>query len=181
MNQRQLLERLLMAMIGFGLIMLMIPFFSSEEQRTETAYPVMDIDVSGLAPGDTLQLTWDDRPILVLRRTPAMLEGLRRPEQVLADPWSKQSRQPAAAKNVYRSLRPEYLIVESTCDGGTVEYWHAAMLGQRFPQGALVCVGNDSVYDLAGRVLSHMPDKHNLMVPPYQFVEEQVIRLGELP
>ncbi|MGD8743409.1 MAG: hypothetical protein PVH46_08280 [Granulosicoccaceae bacterium] len=181
MKQRQILERLLMAMIGFGLIMFMIPFFSNEEQDTESLYPVVDVDVSGLAPGDTLQLTWDDRPVLVLRRTPAMLEGLRSPGQLLADPWSKHSQQPAAAKNVYRSLVPEYLVVLSPCNEGTVEYRPSAIMEQQYPHGALVCSGTDSIYDLAGRVLEGMPDKHNLAVPVYRVIGDAVLRFGELP
>lgn len=181
MNQRQLLERVLLAMIGFGLIMLMVPFFSGEEEDTGSGYPLMDVDVSRLAPGSAMQIFWMDRPLLVLRRTPAMLESLRRPAQALADPWSKHSQQPGAAKNVYRSLTPEYLVVLAACNKGAVEYRQAELLGLEFPQGALVCRSNRSVYDLAGRVLAAMPEQDNLEVPTYRFVDDTVIRLGELP
>jgi ubiquinol-cytochrome c reductase iron-sulfur subunit len=181
MSQRQILERLLLLMIGFGLVMFMVPFFSDEEQGTEPAYPVMDVDVSRLAPGSAMQLVWVEQPLLVLRRTPAMLEGLRRPTQVLVDPWSKYSQQPDAAKNVYRSVTPEYLVVSAVCNKGTVDYRQPELMGRAYPHGALVCRGNGGVYDLAGRVLDGMPDQNNLEVPAYRFVDDTVIRLGELP
>jgi ubiquinol-cytochrome c reductase iron-sulfur subunit len=48
-------------------------------------------------------------------------------------------------------------------------------------QGGYFCPCHGSRYDLAGRVFSGVPAPFNLPVPPYTFVSDTVVRIGENP
>ena len=48
-------------------------------------------------------------------------------------------------------------------------------------QGGYFCPCHGSRYDLSGRVFQNVPAPYNLPVPPYRFVSDTVIRIGENP
>ena len=181
MSRRQLLERVLIALLGFGLVMVMVPFFVGGEEEQVDSGAQLDVDLSRLPPGKALVLIHEGQALLILHRTPAMLEGLRQPHHPLADPWSQRSQQPAYFGNVYRSQRPDFLVVDARCDGGNVEYRDRNLLGSSFPDGALVCTASNNYYDLAGRVLDGSSSQLNLAVPVYRFLNATTLRIGEAP
>ena len=47
--------------------------------------------------------------------------------------------------------------------------------------GRWFCPCHGSKYDLAGRVFRGVPAPYNLPVPPYRFVTDKIIRIGENP
>jgi ubiquinol-cytochrome c reductase iron-sulfur subunit len=47
--------------------------------------------------------------------------------------------------------------------------------------GGYFCPCHGSKYDLAGRVYSGVPAPYNLPVPPYIFVNDKMLRIGENP
>ena len=47
--------------------------------------------------------------------------------------------------------------------------------------GGYLCPCHGSTYDLAGRVFRGVPALYNLPVPPYRFVTDTTIRIGENP
>ncbi len=47
--------------------------------------------------------------------------------------------------------------------------------------GGYFCPCHGSKYDLAGRVYAGVPAPYNLPVPPYNFVSDTVVRIGENP
>jgi ubiquinol-cytochrome c reductase iron-sulfur subunit len=47
--------------------------------------------------------------------------------------------------------------------------------------GGYFCPCHGSKYDLAGRVYSGVPAPYNLPVPPYNFVSDTTVRIGENP
>ena len=53
-------------------------------------------------------------------------------------------------------------------------------LGASWP-GGYFCPCHGSKYDLAGRVFAGVPAPYNLPVPPYHFVSDTVVRVGENP
>lgn len=71
-----------------------------------------------LEPAQQLTIKWRGKPIWVLRRTEAMLARLKAPafRDQLRDPDSEvASQQPAYARNEFRSIKPEYLVVVGLC------------------------------------------------------------------
>ena len=109
-----------------------------------------------------------------------MLERLKKTAEFLRDPDSEVvEQQPGYAANQYRSVRPEFLVLEGSCthlgcaplaqfDVGPDSSWF----------GGFFCPCHGSRFDLAGRVYKGVPAPTNLRVPPHRFLQENVILLG---
>jgi len=147
----------------------------------------IELDLSRVQPGQQVQLRWRSRPIFVINRTPAALKMLQSPELTaqLADPQSQNLQQPSYAQNWHRSVKPEYGVLVGICT-------HLGCIPSFFPQpsttrptsgwlGGYFCPCHGSKYDLAGRVYAGVPAPYNLPVPPYRFVGDKTIRIGENP
>ena len=115
-----------------------------------------------------------------------MLEELAGLNARLRDPHSKvASQQPAYATNLYRSVRPEYLVALALCTHlGCVPTYRPqiapADLGADW-RGGYFCPCHGSRFDLAGRVYKSVPAPLNLEVPPHRFVGEMAIEIGNDP
>ena len=48
-------------------------------------------------------------------------------------------------------------------------------------QGGFFCPCHGSKYDLSGRVFQGVPAPYDLPVPPYHFVSDTMVRIGENP
>lgn len=54
-------------------------------------------------------------------------------------------------------------------------------IGDREGAYGYFCPCHGSRYDLAGRVFKNVPAPYNLPVPPYRFVKDTLLRVGENP
>src|SRR3546814_1725280 len=73
-------------------------------------------DISSLAEGQQLVLKWRGSPVYVARRSKAMLDMLPSMDKLLADPASANAdQQPEYAKNEWRSIKPEILVLVAVC------------------------------------------------------------------
>lgn len=169
---------------GAGLAASALPFVvslaPSERSRAE-AGPV-DVDLQGLHAGVLKTVEWRGKPVFVFARSPAMLETLRRHDELLADPDSRRSEQPAYATNVHRSARPDIAVLEGLCTHlGCIPSFRPAPaspdIGASWP-GGFFCPCHGSKFDLAGRVFRNVPAPTNLAVPPYRFVDDTLLRIG---
>lgn len=146
----------------------------------------IDVDISKIAPGQQIVVLWRSRPIFIMHRTPEelkQLEGGKGAEQ-LRDPNSQALQQADYAKNWHRSIKPEILVLVGICT-------HLGCIPSFAPQpgntpvenwdGGYFCPCHGSKYDLSGRVFAGVPAPYNLPVPPYTFVSDTVIRIGENP
>ena len=69
-------------------------------------------DCSKLEPGQQITVKWRGKPVWLLRRTPEMLATLPTLDGELRDPGSAGvTQQPGYARNPYRSIRPEYMVM----------------------------------------------------------------------
>jgi ubiquinol-cytochrome c reductase iron-sulfur subunit len=101
----------------------------------------------------------------------------------LRDPESKQEQQPQYAQNVYRSIKPEYLVLIGICTHlGCSPLFRpevaSADLGPEW-KGGFYCPCHGSRFDLAGRVYKNVPAPTNLVVPSYRFEGENQLVIGE--
>ncbi len=135
------------------------------------------INLGNLALGQSLKIDVMHQPIIILHRTSAQLQRLAEVDAHLADPASIQSQQPEFAKNRFRSMYPQFLIVNTTCThlGCVVKQVsaedapsHAGNEG--LPEGFFACPCHAAKFDLAGRVLKGMSAPTNLVVPNYKFI-----------
>ena len=145
----------------------------------------VDLDVSKIGEGQQVMIRWRQRPIFVFRRSKQTLDSLQSKEMVgqLADPNSEQLQQPPYAANWHRSLKPEFGVLVGICT-------HLGCIPLFYPSasattpvsnwlGGYFCPCHGSKYDAAGRVYSGVPAPYNLPVPPYRFVNDKTLRVGE--
>ncbi|HEY5666968.1 MAG TPA: ubiquinol-cytochrome c reductase iron-sulfur subunit [Gammaproteobacteria bacterium] len=170
---------------GAGAAATAVPFVSSfkPSARAQALGAPVQRDISRLEPGAMVRVEWRGRVIFIVRRTEAMLAKLGELAGLLADPNSENvEQQPEYAANEFRSIKPEYLVVEGVCTHfgcAPVARFELgpADLGADWP-GGFFCPCHGSKFDLAGRVFSSVPAPTNLVVPPHRFVNETMILIG---
>ncbi len=162
-----------------------VPFVKSwnPSAKAKAAGAPVKVDISKLEPGGRIIAEWRSKPVWVVRRTEESLAALAKIEENLRDPASEQEQQPGYAKNEYRSLRPEILVLIGLCThlGCSPTYRPevgAADLGGDSWMGGFFCPCHGSKFDLAGRVYKSVPAPTNLEVPPYSFESDNVIVVG---
>lgn len=185
-DRRHLLSFIIAIMAGIGVVAGTIPFSVSlmptSETLAKTTHPV-EVDLSHLAPGESMVVAWQNKPIWIIRRTQTMLDNLPNIHSLLRDPNSFIPQQPKYAQNEYRSLNPEYLILIGLCTHLGCSPQFKPLLGElnrKWP-GGFYCPCHGSKFDLAGRVMIGVPAPTNLKVPPYRFLNEHTVLIGEDP
>ncbi len=162
-----------------------VPFVASfkPSARAQALGAPVEIDISKLDEGSMVRVSWRGRPIWVLRRSPEMLERLNKMQDMLADPESDSSDQPSYAKNEFRAIKPEILVLVGNCTHlgcAPIERFDVSPedLGEDW-MGGFYCPCHESKFDLSGRVFAGVPAPTNLVVPPYRYVGENLILIGD--
>lgn len=169
-----------------GAAMTAVPFLASWQPsaRAKALGAPVEQDISRLEPGAIVKVNWRGQAIFIVRRTPQMMETLSNPALVaqLRDPNSEVSEQPEYAKNEARALNPDVLVMVGVCTHlgcaplGRFDP-NDAELGADWP-GGFYCPCHGSKFDLSGRVFKDVPAPTNLKIPPYRFVNENVVQIG---
>tara|TARA_R110001606_G_C15404705_1_gene654307 strand:- start:37409 stop:38005 length:597 start_codon:yes stop_codon:yes gene_type:complete len=188
LNRRRLLVAAGTVIGGAGITAVAMPFIFSmnPSARAYSAAAPIDVDFSKLEPGQQITVEWRSKPVWILRRTKQNLEDLQSDtlRKKLLDPDSAEtSQQPGYAQNGYRSREAEYLVVIGICTHlGCVPTFRP----DRAPDdlgpdwiGGYYCPCHGSRYDFAGRVFKNVPAPTNLVIPPYQFISDTRVRVGE--
>jgi ubiquinol-cytochrome c reductase iron-sulfur subunit len=169
-----------------GLGMAAVPFalsFKPNAKAQALGAPVQ-VDIGKLDEGQMVRSMWRGKPVWVLKRSPDMLERMHESGAKLADPDSEvETQQPAYAQNADRALKPEILVVLGVCTHlgcAPLERFDIAPadLGPDWV-GGFYCPCHGSKFDLAGRVYAGVPAPTNLVVPPYRFLSETLILVGD--
>jgi ubiquinol-cytochrome c reductase iron-sulfur subunit len=162
-----------------------VPFLASmwPSERAKAAGAPVEAEIGSLQPGELRVFEWRGKPVWVMRRTKEMLDSLKADEAGLTDPASKHSEQPKYATNEFRSAKPEYMVVTGVCThlGCSPQLKPAeakAEMGADWP-GGFYCPCHGSKFDYAGRVFRGSPAPTNLVVPPYTFVSDASLMIGE--
>ena len=170
---------------GAGVIATAIPFIStlSPSAKTRAIGAPIEVDISQLQPAQRMIVKWQGKPVWILRRDETTLNALETLDAELKDPKSDVRQQPEYAKNEYRSVKPEYLVVIGLCThlGCSPNYFTAEEQQDLGPdwKGGFWCPCHGSRFDMAGRVFKGVPAPANLLVPPYKFISATVIRIGD--
>jgi len=162
-----------------------VPFAWSmwPSERAKAAGAPVEADISAIAPGEMQVVEWRGKPVWILRRTTEMLDSVKKAEPLVTDPASKDSVQPAYAKNDVRAAKPEYLVLIGICShlGCSPQFKGAeakAEMGADW-QGGFLCPCHGSKFDLAGRVYRGAPAPINLEVPEYTYLSDTRLLIGE--
>ncbi|PKO55445.1 MAG: ubiquinol-cytochrome c reductase iron-sulfur subunit [Betaproteobacteria bacterium HGW-Betaproteobacteria-21] len=182
-------RRLLIATSGVGVIAAAataVPFVASltPSERARAAGAPVEADVSALAAGEMMTVEWRGKPVWILRRTAEMMSSLDGHDARLADPESNEPQQPDYASNRHRSVNPEFLVVIGICThlgcSPSEKFTEGAAsgMGEDWP-GGFFCPCHGSIFDLSGRVFRGQPAPTNLEVPPYKWLSDSVVLIGE--
>ena len=130
----------------------------------------VDVDVSGIAVGESVTKLWKGKPVFIRHRTEEEIAAARGIDGEMA-----RLRDPEL--DTERVLRSEWLVVVGVCP-------HLGCIpkGQtdKEPRGKYngwFCACHGTQYDTSGRLMEG-PGPGNLVVPPYHFVSDKVIRIG---
>ena len=166
-----------------GAAMFAVPFIASlkPSMRAQAAGAPVEVPIGAMQPGEMLRVIWRGKVVFVLRRSEEMLARL--PENVpnLRDPDSAEAdQQPEYAVNDTRSVRAEYLVIEGVCTHlGCAPITDFPVRPAEDWYGGFFCPCHGSKFDLAGRVFAGVPAQTNLKVPPYRFVRDDLIIIGQ--
>ena len=160
-----------------------VPFLSSlkPSARAQALGAPVEVPIGSLQPGEMIRVLWRGKLVFVLRRTEAMLGRLPDNDANLRDPESAVvEQQPEYAANEYRSVKPEYLVIEGSCTHlGCAPIEDFDLRPADEWGGGFFCPCHGSKFDLAGRVFKSVPAPTNLRVPPYRFVNDDLILIGQ--
>lgn len=168
------------AVAAVGAVAAAVPFVKSWQpsDRALNAGAPVKIDISKLEEGGRLIVEWRGQPVWVVSRSKHVLDGLSKVESELRDPECEVNHQPEYAKNAWRSIRPEILVMVGICThlGCSPSYLPepSAML----EDGGYFCACHGSKYDPSGRVYKGMPAPSNMVVPPHSYLSDTVIIVG---
>ena len=122
-----------------------------------------EVDISQIEPGKSITVLWRGKPVFIKRRTPeeisdakkVNLEDLKHPE-----------------KDEDRVKKEEWLVMLGICT-----HLGCVPLSDKGEYNGWFCPCHGSHYDTSGRIRKG-PAPLNLEVPPYDFVSEEIIKIG---
>ena len=184
-SKRQFLTSALTVVGAVGTGYLAVPFLAQMQPSVKAmaAGAPVEVDISKMEPGQLLRVAWRGKPVWILMRTPEVLATLKTLENELRDPMSEESIQPDYSKNLYRSIKPEIFVAIGICThlGCSPTFrpeLAPADLGEKW-KGGFFCPCHGSWFDLAGRVYRGVPAPTNLEIPPYRYVTDTQLIIGE--
>ena len=156
-------------------------------ERAKAAGAPVEVDISGLVPGEMKTVEWRGKPVWILKRSPEMVASLKKTDAQVADPNSERKPDeltPEYARNEYRSIKPEVLVAVGICShlGCSPSSKFQAGAQPSLPddwRGGFLCPCHGSTFDLAGRVFKNKPAPDNLQVPRHMYLSDTKLVIGK--
>ncbi len=161
-----------------------VPFVAMmlpSEKAKAMGAPV-EADISALAPGEMQIIEWRGKPVWIVRRTKEMLESITKSAANVTDPKSEVPQQPDYATNEFRAIKDEFAVLVGVCThlgcSPQIKAGGSGEMGADWA-GGFYCPCHGSKFDYAGRVYKGAPAPINLQVPPYTYLSETKILIGD--
>jgi len=162
-----------------------VPFAASwlPSERAKAGGAPVVADIGTLEPGQIMTVEWRSKPVWIVRRSKEMLATLPLVDKLVSDPHSDVPQQPEYAKNEWRSIKPDILVLVGICThlGCSPEaepMGNKAQMGAGW-EGGWLCPCHGSKFDLAGRVYKGSPAPINLEVPKYTYLSDTRLLIGD--
>lgn len=128
----------------------------------------MEVDLAPIAEGQAITIMWRGTPVFIRHRTEQEVQEARTVDlSDLPDPATDES----------RVIQPQWLVMIGVCTHlGCIPLGQKAT-DNRGEYGGWFCPCHGSHYDESGRIRKG-PAPTNLPIPPYEFVEDTLIRIG---
>ena len=164
----------------------LVSTFQPSEKAKAAGAPV-EVDIAGMAPGEMRTVEWRGNPVWILKRSPEMVESLKKTNGAVADPKSERSPDqltPEYARNEHRSIKPELLVAVGICSHLGCSPTSKLTPGAQpnLPNdwtGGFLCPCHGSTFDMAGRVFKNVPAPDNLKVPRHMFLSDTTLIIGK--
>ncbi len=145
------------------------PMVNSMNPAKDTlALATVEVDISNIAKGESKTIMWRGKPVFVRHRTEKEIEMAQSVDvQSLTDKQADKE----------RIQRPEWLITIGVCTHLGCVPVGQKMTDTRGDYGGWFCPCHGSHYDTSGRIRKG-PAPKNLVVPPYEFVNDTTIKIG---
>lgn len=164
----------------------LVSTFQPSEKAKAAGAPV-EVDIAGMVPGEMKTVEWRGNPVWILKRSPEMVDSLKKTDGAVADPKSERAPDeltPEYARNEYRSRKPELLVAVGICShlGCSPTTKLAPGAQPNLPDdwaGGFLCPCHGSTFDLAGRVFKNKPAPDNLKVPRHMFLSDTTLVIGK--
>lgn len=155
-DRRDFLGMTTAAVGAFGVGAACVPFVQSMNPSSDVlAKATSEVDLSGIAVGETKTVAWQGKPVFVVHRTAQQIEAAKN---------SQGGKNPEADDK--RVKQPEWLIVLGVCT-------HLGCVPLRNEDGWL-CPCHGSKYDHSARIIEG-PAPRNLDVPPYSIEGSKLV------
>lgn len=172
--------------VGLGATGALVSTFQPSERAKAAGAPV-EVDISTLQPGEMRTVEWRGKPVWILKRTPDMVESLKKTDGAVADPKSERTPDlltPEYARNQYRSIKPEILVAVGICShlGCSPSSKFQTGAQPSLPDdwaGGFLCPCHGSTFDMAGRVFKNKPAPDNLEVPRHMYLGDAKLVIGK--
>ena len=147
------------------------PFVDSMNPAKDTlADATKDVDLRTIPVGSAITVVWQGKPVFIRHRTAKEIEEAKASDnQPMPDPELDK----------VRAERPEWLVVIGICT-----HLGCVPLGQKPTEtkgeyDGWLCPCHGSQFDTSGRIRKG-PAPTNLAIPPYKFLNDTTIRIGEV-
>jgi ubiquinol-cytochrome c reductase iron-sulfur subunit len=144
------------------------PFISSmaPDAQTIAAGAPIEVDLTPIAEGQIVKVFWRGKLVFVRNRTKAEIDAARNVDiNSLRDPQADQAR--------VKEGKDQWLVVYGNCT-----HLGCVPLGNQGEYHGWFCPCHGSVFDTSGRIRQG-PAPINLPIPPYTFVSDTKIRIGD--
>ena len=156
---------------GVGAVAVALPLVNQMSPSADVlALASTEVDISKIAPGQSIKTSWRKQPIFVRNLTPAEIKAANAVDvSTLRDPQSLADRTKPGKEN--------WLITLGVCT-----HLGCIPLGtgegeNKGPFGGYFCPCHGSAYDTAARIRQG-PAPLNLQVPDYEFTSPTVVTIG---
>ncbi|MCC7260757.1 MAG: ubiquinol-cytochrome c reductase iron-sulfur subunit [Alphaproteobacteria bacterium] len=124
-----------------------------------------EVDLSGVAVGQSIKVKWRGKPVFIRHRTPDEIAAAEKVDMgELPDPQADADR--------VKKDKAEWLILVGVCT-----HLGCVPIGEKGDFGGWFCPCHGSHYDTSGRIRKG-PAPANLLVPPYEFTGDTTIKIG---
>ena len=151
---------------GVGAVCLVLPMIDSMNPSSDvTALASVEVDISAIKEGEEKKVMWRGKPIFIKRRAKWAIEAAQKVNlSELRDPQSDADR--------VKKGKEEWLITIGICT-----HLGCIPIGDSGEFNGWFCPCHGSQYDTSGRIRKG-PAPKNLEVPPYEFLNENTIKIG---
>jgi ubiquinol-cytochrome c reductase iron-sulfur subunit len=165
-NRRKFITSTAYTTAGIGLACAVLPFVDSMNPSSDVqALASIEVDISNIKEGEEKKIMWRGKPIFIKHRTAEEISSAQNVSlSELKDPEEDSKR--------IKLGKEKWLITIGICT-----HLGCVPIGGQGDYKGWFCPCHGSQYDTSGRIRKG-PAPKNLEVPPYEFISENLIKIG---